>query len=296
RDSVDLKSPHEINPVLSPQISEVVLRALALEPIARYQSVEEMQDAIHAPPFTEIYVPLQPKIEPAPIKLPVQPDSSRADAQNRKTKSGIAIGIVALIAVIALVCAILILPRVFAPAVVIAPTATQIAIAPTATREVPTSPPITTVAPTITRTLTPLPTATRTASPLPTNTPIPAPQLAPGVYVTNIRTLPPNPRNVDAISFVVTFFNNAGPLRFKWCVYLFPRGQPNTIGQTSCDATIDFPLGTYEYTSLSTWRLGTGTSCVDLNARVQGIETDGKKLFFKTPQGSENIYFLTVCP
>jgi hypothetical protein len=122
------------------------------------------------------------------------------------------------------------------------------------------------------------------------------PPLAPGVYVTILRLEPANPRNVDSVRFFVGFQNTAGPLKFKWCVYIFKVGQSNPIGQTSCDAWIDFPLGSYEYVTPNTWRLGTGQPCTDFFAQVQGIETDGKRLIFKTPNGNENGTFFQVCP
>jgi hypothetical protein len=136
-------------------------------------------------------------------------------------------------------------------------------------------------------------TPTRTPTLLPSAT---RPLLAPGVYVTNIRLEPPNPKNVENIRFFVQFQNTAGPLKFQWCVYIFPAGQRSPIGQTSCAAWVDFPLGSYEYATLNTWRFGPGTPCTDFLAQVQAIETDGKRLIFKTPEGKENGIYFRVCP
>lgn len=139
-----------------------------------------------------------------------------------------------------------------------------------------------------------LPTATRSPTPLPlTLTPLPP---APGVYVTKIRIEPPNPNIVEDIRFFVTFWNTAGPLQFKWCVYIFNAGAQNPRGQTSCNSLMDFPLGTYEYSTPNTWKLGPGAPCTDLIARVQGIETNGNHLIFKTPDFSENSFSFRVCP
>jgi hypothetical protein len=185
---------------------------------------------------------------------------------------------------------------------------TQIAPIPTATltpaigrtRTPPrTIPRPTTTAPIATRqilfTVTPIaasPTTRITVVPPSATTPL----LASGVYVTNIRLEPPNPKNVDNVRFFVGFQNTAGPLKFKWCVYIFKVGQTNPIGQTSCDAWVDFPLGSYEYVAPNTWRFGTGQPCTDFLAQVQGVEIDGKRLIFKNPHGDENGIYFQVCP
>ena len=139
---------------------------------------------------------------------------------------------------------------------------------------------------------TPVPTSFPTAVP-PTPTVPPPP---PGVYVTQIRIEPPNPNVVEDVRFFATFWNTAGPLQFKWCVYIFNAGAQNPRGQTACNSLIDFPLGTYEYSTPNTWKLGPGTPCTDLIARVQGIETNGNHLIFKTPDFSENSFPFRVCP
>lgn len=131
------------------------------------------------------------------------------------------------------------------------------------------------------------------ASTLPSPT---APPPPPGVYVTRIRIEPPNPNIVEDIRFFVTFWNTAGPLQFKWCVYIYNTGAQNPRGQTTCDTLIDFPLGVYEYATRNTWKLGPGTPCTDLVARVQGIETNGARLIFKTLDFSENSFSFRVCP
>jgi hypothetical protein len=175
-------------------------------------------------------------------------------------------------------------------------TPVQTQAAPTETRwtfvtNLPTLPPIT-------LTLRPWPSVTPTPTlfrPSPTAVPT-KPLLAPGVYVTNIRPEPPNPKNVESIRFFVSFQNTAGPLKFQWCVYIFPAGQRGPIGQTSCNQWVDFPLGSYEYATLNTWHLGPGQPCTDLFVQVQGIETDGKRLIFKTAEGKENGMYFRVCP
>ena len=136
--------------------------------------------------------------------------------------------------------------------------------------------------------------ASPTASPVPPAPTVPPPP--PGVYVTKIRMEPPNPNIVEDTRFFVTFWNTAGPLRFKWCVYIYNDGAQNPRGQTTCDSFVDFPLGVYEYATPNTWKLGPGSPCADLIARVQGIETDGARLIFKTPDFSENSFSFRVWP
>lgn len=122
------------------------------------------------------------------------------------------------------------------------------------------------------------------------------PPLPPGVYVTKIRMEPANPNAVEDIRFFVTFWNTAGPLQFKWCVYIYNVGAQNPRGQTSCNTYIDFPLGSYEYSTPNAWKLGTGAECTDLTAHVVGIETNGNRLIFKTPDFNENSLSFRVCP
>jgi len=107
---------------------------------------------------------------------------------------------------------------------------------------------------------------------------------------------PPNPNAVENIRFFATFLNTAGPLQFKWCVFIYNLGATNARGQTSCDQLLDFPAGTYEYATINTWRLGPGTPCTELVARVQGIDTGGGRFLFKMPDFSENSYSFRVCP
>lgn len=148
----------------------------------------------------------------------------------------------------------------------------------------------TTLSPTTAMPSSTLPPSSSTAG-LPTVVPPP-----PGVYVTKVRMEPANPNAVQDIRFFVTFWNTAGPLQFKWCVYIYNPGSQNPRGQTSCNAFVDFPLGVYEYSTPNTWKLGTGVPCADVTARVEGVETNGSKLIFKTPEFSENSLSFRVCP
>lgn len=134
------------------------------------------------------------------------------------------------------------------------------------------------------------------ALPSPAATPAARPVPPPGVYVTKIQMEPPNPNIVQDIRFFVSFWNTAGPLQFKWCVYIFNSGSSSPRGQTSCNSLVDFPLGTYEYSTPNTWKLGPGTPCTDLFAQVQGVETNGARLIFKTPDFTENGLYFRVCP
>ncbi len=105
-------SPLEVNPAISQELNDVVLRAMAKLPEDRFQTAEEFRDAITPPrklPPTPVCPP-EPQPEPTPdlqIKAALHPSTTSA-----KTPRSIWIRIGAPVAILALVTVAALLPRI----------------------------------------------------------------------------------------------------------------------------------------------------------------------------------------
>lgn len=136
-----------------------------------------------------------------------------------------------------------------------------------------------------------LPTAT--AAPVATSTPA-AP---PGVYVTNMRVDPTEPKNLQHLTFFPTFLNTTGSAQnYKWCAEFFqPDNFKKSFGITPCtNGTV--PAGTSELATDPNWRIVSGGSCIAFLARVVYIDTSNARVPFLKPDGGDFWFSFQVCP
>jgi serine/threonine protein kinase len=160
-----LQPPRRISPQVSPSTEAAILRALALQPEARFQSAAEMRAALRggAPPAT--VTPPRPSPPPIPETVP-----AAAPAPARPFPwlwVGVGAGAVLLAG---LCCLVLMMSN------LVQPGAFSLRASPTPTS---TSTPTRTPTPTASPTATPVPTHTPTATPVPTPTFTPTPSCPP---------------------------------------------------------------------------------------------------------------------
>ncbi len=176
-------------------------------------------------------------------------------------------------------------------------------------------------APTVTPTVPPTATATVTPSPLPptptppptltavppsatppppTKVPIqpsPTPTLPSGLFVTGIRTDPAVIKQKQEVTFYVTFLNTTGTNQvYHWLVFVYPKGQSLSIGETSDDRESLFTPGSVEVASINTWKIGPGQPCTDYVAEVHWTHPNGSKPAFTFVNGQTAALPLKVCP
>lgn len=174
-------------------------------------------------------------------------------------------------------------------------------------------------APTMTPTVPPTATATVTSSPLPptppptftaippsatppppTKVPIqpsPTPTLPSGLFVTGIRTDPAVIKQKQEVTFYVTFLNTTGANQvYHWLVFVYPKGQSLSIGETSDDRESLFAPGSVEEASINTWKIGPGQPCTDFVAEVHWTHPNGSKPAFTFVSGQTAALPLKVCP
>ncbi len=160
-----------------------------------------------------------------------------------------------------------------------APAAT--AIPPTSTLAQPTAtlPPPTAIVPQAT----PTPAATAT------------PNLPPGVYVTNLRVDPKEPRSGDEITFFGTFVNTVGQVQqYSWCAEIFrPDNVARSVGITTC-RTADVPPGTTELATTG-WNVREG-ACTQYLARAISEDQAKARTPFLQPNNEPFWLNFTVCP
>jgi len=117
----------------------------------------------------------------------------------------------------------------------------------------------------------------------------------PGVYVTGIRTDPPDPKQRQDIWFYVTFSNTTGkPQSYRWWVNIFDGGK--TIGDTSKNRIEDIPPGITERKVVKEWRIGPGQPCYTYTGKAVWRRDDGSEFTFKRPDGLEFALPFVVCP
>jgi hypothetical protein len=179
----------------------------------------------------------------------------------------------------------------FAPPVLLPPTVappTAVVASPTAAPPTETLP----AAPTI---------AAITATPLqkavtPTRSASPTLALAPGIYLTNLRTEPSPPTRNAELVYHATFVNTTGSQQtYKWVVFIYKTETPNrSFGQTT-QTTSNIPVGTSEHRSLGFWRLGPGGGCDYFFARVAYFDAENRQHFFIQPDGKVFEKPFNVC-
>jgi serine/threonine-protein kinase len=105
--------PAQLNQTLPAGLSEVVLRAMAKPPEARYQSAEEFRQALlrvqqGSDSTKSMAVPIVTASPPAPTFAPLPP------AKSPRGQRGLWLGLGAAAAIVAMIAAITLLPRIFA--------------------------------------------------------------------------------------------------------------------------------------------------------------------------------------
>ncbi len=131
-----------------------------------------------------------------------------------------------------------------------------------------------------------LPTATFTRRP-PTRAPAtPTINAPPGVYVTNIRVSPPQPRRGENVTFFVTFLNTAGsPQSYRWVVLVYKPEQKNSFGESAPMLSM-IPVGQTEQASSDNWAIRGGCDPTTMTARVFWVDSDNRKTEFLKPDRS----------
>ncbi len=178
------------------------------------------------------------------------------------------------------------------PIVVVAtpipPTFTPTPLPPTATLPPPTVTPTSPILPS--PTLTPTVTRTRVL-------PSPTPTLPPSVYVTNVRTDPSPAKQLQDLTFRVSFLNTTGGEQtYRWFVYVYAESQSNPVGQTSADKEFVLPPGASEQATINTWRVGPGLPCTTYTAKIHWVNQDGSKPTFAKVGGGEAAFPFQLCP
>jgi len=184
---------------------------------------------------------------------------------------------------------------------------TEIPVVTTRTdRVAPTLAPITqtTLAPT--ETLSPTTAPTQTAQPTlaPTNIPptlatgfTATPQLAPAVYVTQIKITPPQPKNKPAeFFFTVSFLNTVGEnVNYpRWRVLLFPKGQNNSIGDPEGLSKTIAPGASTQDTK--PWSIRVTSACENFVAQPIWQGEDGSRKILFQPDGKPLTLEFQICP
>lgn len=158
----------------------------------------------------------------------------------------------------------------------------------------PTSVPATATAVRPTATL-PRPTNTRVRS-TPTNTPAPTLNIAPGIYASNVRVEPPQPRAGDDMRFTVDFVNTKGHAETTtWCVEIFtPESLAKSVGISSC-VRQEIPEGANALTGVE-WKQQQIGACTPYLAKAIFLDNAKARFTFLQPDGTIHYLNFTVCP
>ncbi len=133
-------------------------------------------------------------------------------------------------------------------------------------------------------------------TPGPSPTPTATPTFAPGVFVMDLRTDPNPPTRGAELNFYVTFANTIGsPQNFKWNVYIYKPGEPNSYGETTITNTT-VSIGINEYKSLGSWKLPLGGPCEDFVVRVSWFDHENKLKPFVRFENQVFEQPIRVCP
>lgn len=163
---------------------------------------------------------------------------------------------------------------------------------------VPSATPVPTLAPTTVAPTAVPATATR---PAPTRVPFtatpaasPTPNLPPGVYVTDIRVDPSEPRSGNQITFFTTLLNTQGETQYNYCVEIY-RGTDvsKSVGISTC-SPITVPPGANEFPATG-WNVREG-SCTQYLARAISEDPSKARTPFLQPDGNVHYLNFTVCP
>jgi hypothetical protein len=123
----------------------------------------------------------------------------------------------------------------------------------------------------------------------------PAPAIAPGVYVTAIRTNPSPPVRRQDVSFIVRFVNATNlPAAYRAVVYIYRPDQSNSFGETPA-LGFSAPRGTSEV-EIGVWRLTGPGGCENFIVRVGWLDDIKHITLFTRTDGKIFEQPITVCP
>ncbi len=108
-----------------------------------------------------------------------------------------------------------------------------------------------------------------------------------GLFVTDMRLTPAQLTHDSTISFFPAFLNNTETVQnFRWRVFIFRADRPwRSLTETTFRDT-SFAVGSGEYPTIGTFRLGTTTNLCDfMFARVGWIDADSRIFYFTKPDG-----------
>jgi len=256
----------------------------------------------------------RPPAPPAPAAAPsAAPAPQKRTAPARRdigdvSPSPTSVGIIAFVVLLIAICACVGLSRMFGGSLLsratTTPTTRPLALIPTFTLELPLDTPSPTIEATATEQATPTlarPTATRRPTvPTPAGpTATAALNVPPGVYVTNIETVPPKINIGDRFAFSVSFLNTTGSVQtYDWRVKVYECPQQCEDFKHSHGETLvlnsNLPPGTSAVTTSQTFSVGAGISC-DLVAIATYVDPVNQ---FPTPFQStknEGRFAFTPC-
>ena len=154
-------------------------------------------------------------------------------------------------------------------------------------------PPPETPSPTFTRAL-PTRTLAPTETPAPTEQPTPA--YPPGVYVTQIKTEPAEPKSNQGVTFNVTFLNTTGVTQqYNWLIQIYYAESNKGIGETLVQP-LTVPPGESVQTSPNNWQVSRAGGCIPLYAQAQFQNADTGRIPFMSTNGDAFVHGFNVCP
>lgn len=163
----------------------------------------------------------------------------------------------------------------------------------TKTQALPTAPP-----PTAAPTSTSPPPTPIVIAPVPTNAPAPTstPSYSPGVYVTNMRTDPADPKRGQGVAFIATFLNTTGaPQGYNWLVQIYDSDTNKRFGETGV-LGIAVPPGTAEFRTPNDWKVTGAGGCISFYAQAQYQNPEKARIPFNATNGNPFSYGFQVCP
>lgn len=315
-EKIDKAPPRPFPADVPAELQSIITRAIDKNPVARFQSAEEMSRALQRCIGTSTAI----TIPRTPLTLPVE-----------KKKIPVWIPLALLAAMVALVVfAFGILPGLQPPPTSIAlatatflPTATTLPSAtpaPTRTEDIAqavaaliqatqaanatldarVAASLTAAVPTKTPTLAPSATPTPTATPTLTASPIPTSTRVPAFRFVGVRFEPSLPYTGDSVVFVVTFDNTLPLQQIRWRVHII-QGDVDQINWDKIFYRTDPQVsniqpGLSEWRTSPPWRIATSAGTRKFFFRIVEVDEGGRILrVFKTDAGQED-WVLTLTP
>lgn len=124
----------------------------------------------------------------------------------------------------------------------------------------------------------------------------PAVNAPPGIYITNIHTLPDNPKRNQDVSFKATFLNNTGAAQnLDWLVIVYQPDAKKAFGETAAQR-ITVPPGVSEFTSASNWAVRGPGGCIQLYGVPHMQNPNSSRTPLNQPNGNPARIDFSVCP